>query len=63
MVMCCGIKTDDGSEIVDFDVDPWILSKVTTYHPSLLEWRSEVRRRSNINIATKRGSKLLKKDK
>ena len=23
-VMCRGIKTDDGGEIVDFDVEPWI---------------------------------------
>jgi hypothetical protein len=41
-VMCCGIKTDDGGEIVDFDVDPWKSLKGTTYRPSLLEWRSEV---------------------
>ncbi len=62
VVMCCGIKTDDGSEIVDFNVDPWALMKVTTYRSSLLEWRSEVQRRSKINIATKMGSKLSKKD-
>jgi hypothetical protein len=61
-VMCRGIKTNDGGEIVDFDVDPWKSLKGTTYRPSLLEWRSEVRRRSKINIATKRGSKLSKKD-
>jgi hypothetical protein len=61
-VMCCGIKTNDGSEIVDFDVDPWKLLKVTTYLPSLLEWRSEVWQKSTINIVTKRGSKLSKKD-
>ena len=23
VVMCCGVKTNDGSEIVDFDRDPW----------------------------------------
>ena len=36
--------------------------KGNTYRPSLLEWRSEVQRRSKINIATKRGSKQSKKD-
>jgi hypothetical protein len=61
-IMCRGIKSDDGSEIVDFDVDPWASLKVTTYCPSLLKWRSEVKRRSKINITTKRGSKLPKKD-
>ncbi len=62
VVMCRCIKTNDGSEIVDFNVDPWMLLKVTTYCPSLLEWRSEVRQRLKINIATKRISKLSKKD-
>jgi hypothetical protein len=61
-VMCRGVKTDDGSEIVHFDRDPWASLKVTTYRPSLLEWRSEVWRRSKIYIPTKRGSKLSKKD-
>jgi hypothetical protein len=60
--MCHGIKTDDGGEIVDFDADPWNSLNRSTYRPSLVEWRSEVRRRSKINIAAKRGSKLLKKD-
>ena len=60
--MCCGIKTNDEREIVDFDVDPWMSLKVTTYRPSLLEWRSEVVQRSKINITAKRGSKLSKKD-
>ena len=36
-VLCCGIKTDDGCEIVDFDRDPWASLKVSTYRPSLLE--------------------------
>jgi hypothetical protein len=36
--------------------------KGNTYRSSLLEWRSEVQQRSKINITTKRGSKLLKKD-
>jgi hypothetical protein len=61
-VMCRGIKTDDDGEIFDFDVEPWKSLKGNTYRPSLSEWRSEVQRRSKINIATKRGSKLLKKD-
>jgi len=56
-VMCRGIMTNDGGEIVDFDVEPWKPLKGNTYHPSLLEWRSEVQRRSKINIATKRGSR------
>jgi hypothetical protein len=43
-------------------VDPWKSLKGTAYRPSLLEWRSEVWQRSKINIATERGSKLLKKD-
>ncbi len=42
VVMCRGIKTNDGSEIVDFNVDPWKSLKITTYRPILLEWRSEV---------------------
>jgi hypothetical protein len=61
VVMCCGIKTNDGGEIVDFNVDPWNSLNSTTYRPSLVEWRSEVQK-SKINIAAKRGSKLLKKD-
>jgi hypothetical protein len=61
-VMCCGIKTNDGGEIVDFDVDPWNSLNHTTYRPSLVEWRSEVWQRSKIIIAVKRGSKLSKKD-
>ncbi len=36
--------------------------KGITYRSSLLEWRSEVQQRSKINITTKRGSKLSKKD-
>jgi len=62
VVMCRGIKTNDGGEIVDFDVEPWKSLKGNTYRPSLLEWRSEVQQRSKINIATKRGSKPSKKD-
>ena len=62
VVRCCGIKTNDGSEIVDFNVDPWKSLKITTYRPILLEWRSEVWWRLKINIATKRGRKLSKKD-
>ena len=42
VVMCCGIETDDGGEIVDFNVEPWKSLKGNTYHSSLLEWRSEV---------------------
>ena len=61
-VLCCGVKTNDGGEIVDFNVDPRNSLNRTTYRPSLLEWRSEVWRRSKINIATKRGSKLSKKE-
>jgi len=61
-VMCRGIKTDDGGEIVEFIVEPCKSLKGNTYRPSLLEWRSEVQQRSKINIATKRGSKLSKKD-
>ena len=60
--MCRGIKTNDGGELVDFDMDPWKSLKGTTYRPSLLEWRSEIRQRLKINITTKRGSKLSKKD-
>ena len=60
--MCHGIKTNDGSEIDDFDRDPWASLKVSTYRPSLLEWRSEVQRRAKINIARKNGSELSKKD-
>jgi len=41
-VMCCGIETDDGGEIVDFNVEPWKSLKGNTYRSSLLEWRSEV---------------------
>ena len=41
-VMCRGIKTDDGGEIVDFDVEPWKSLKGNTCRPRLLEWRSEV---------------------
>ena len=41
-------------------MEPWKSLKGNTYHPSLLEWRSEVQRRSKINIATKRGSKPSK---
>ena len=29
-VMCHGIKTEDGCEIVDFDRDPWVSLKVCT---------------------------------
>ena len=61
-VMCHGIKTEDGCEIVDFDRDPWVSLKVCTYRPSLLEWRIEVWLRAKINIATKKRSKLSKKD-
>ena len=62
VVMCLGIKTDDGGEIVEFIVEPCKSLKGNTYRPSLLEWRSEVQRRSKINIATQRESKLSKKD-
>ncbi len=41
-VMCRGIKTDDGGEIVDFDMDLWNSLNRTTYRSSLVEWRSEV---------------------
>jgi hypothetical protein len=36
--------------------------KVSTYRPSLSEWRSEVRRRARINLVTKTAKKLSKKD-
>jgi hypothetical protein len=36
-VMCHGIKTGDGCEILDFNKDPWTSLKVSTYCPSLLE--------------------------
>ena len=55
-------KTNDGCEMVDFDRDPWVTWKVTTYRTRLFEWRSEVWQRSKIYIATKRDSKLPKKD-
>ena len=55
MGMCHGLKND-------FDKDPWASMKVSTYRPSLLELKNEVRQRSKILIATKKGKKLSKKD-
>ena len=36
-VMCHGINTNDGCEILDFNKDPWTSLKVSTYRPSLSE--------------------------
>ncbi len=61
-VMCRGVKTVDGCEILDFNKDPWTSLKVSTYRPSLLEWRSEVRRRAKINVHTMKAKTVSKKD-
>ena len=64
MGMCHGLKNEEDSDIVIFDKDPWASMKVSTYHPSLLELKNEVKRRSKIliAIATKKGKQLSKKD-
>jgi hypothetical protein len=41
--MCLGLKNEDKSDIVVFDKDPWASMKVSTYHPSLLELKNEVK--------------------
>ncbi len=62
VTMCHGLKNKDGSDLVDLDKDPWASLKVPMYCPSLGEWRSEIRRRARINIATKQSAKVSKKD-
>ncbi len=62
VTMCHGLKNQDGSDLADFDKDPWALLKVSMYHPNLGEWRNEIRRRARINTATKQSTKVSKKD-
>jgi hypothetical protein len=52
VAMCLGLKNEDESDIVVFDKDPWASMKVSTYRPSLLELKNEVKRRSQILVAT-----------
>ena len=60
--MCHGLKNEDDSDIVIFDKDPWASMKASTYSPSLLELKNEVKQRSKTLLATKKGKKLSKKD-
>jgi hypothetical protein len=60
--MCHGLKNEDDSDILFFDKDPWTSMKASTYRPSLLELKNEVKQRSKTLIATKKGKKLSKKD-
>jgi hypothetical protein len=55
VAMRLGLKNEDNSDLVDFDKDPWASLKVSTYHPSLAELKNEVKQRSKILIATKKG--------
>ena len=60
--MCHGLKNEDDSDIVVFDKDPSASMKASTYSPSLLELKNEVKQRSKTLLATKKGKKLCKKD-
>ena len=62
VAMCHGLKNEDDSDILFFDKDPWASMKASTYRPSLLELKNEVKQRSKTLIATKKGKKLSKKD-
>jgi hypothetical protein len=62
VTMCHGLKNKDGSDLVDFDKDPWTSLKVSMYCPNLGKWRNEIRRRARINIATKQSTKVSKKN-
>jgi hypothetical protein len=63
VMMCHGLKNNDGSDIVNLDKEPWASLKVSMYRPNLGKWRNEIRRRARItNIATKQSSKVSKKD-
>ncbi len=58
VAMCHGLKNEDNSDIVIFDKDSWASMKASTYRPSLLELKNEVKQRSKILIATKKEKKL-----
>jgi hypothetical protein len=62
VMMCHGLKNEDGSDLVNFNKDPWALLKVSMYCPNLGKWRNEIKRRARINIATKQSTKVSKKD-
>jgi hypothetical protein len=61
VAMCHGLKNEDDSDIVVLDKDPWASMKASTYYPSLLELKIEVKRRSKTLLATKKGKQLSKK--
>jgi hypothetical protein len=61
VTMCHGLKNKDGSDLVNFDRDPWASLKVSMCHPNLGKWRNDIRRRARINIATKQSTKVSKK--
>ena len=61
VAMCHGLKNEDNSDLVNFDKDPWASLKVSTYRPSLAEFKNEVRQRSKILIATKKGKYSLRR--
>jgi len=62
VAMYHGLKNEDDSDIVVFDKDPWASMKASTYRPSLLALKNEVKQRSKTLFATKKGEKLSKKD-